>query len=69
MLTELARYPFAVNAEIARGFLESHGIGAVVFDSGLNIVSGSAFLFPTRLMVLAEDLSEAKTLLDQADLG
>ncbi len=68
-LVELARYPMAMNAEIARGFLESHGIGAVVFDSGMNIADSSAFAIPVRLMVLDEDHEEARTLLVEADLA
>jgi hypothetical protein len=68
-LAELARYPFAMNAEIARGFLKSHGIGAVVFDGGMNIADSAAIAIPVRLMVLEEDVSEAKALLDGAGLG
>ena len=68
-LVELARFPFAMNAEIARTFLESHGIGAVVFDSGMNIADSAAFAIPVRLMVLDEDQEAAKTLLEQADIA
>jgi Putative prokaryotic signal transducing protein len=67
-LVELARYSMAMNAEIARSFLESHGVGAVVFDSGMNIADSAAFAIPVRLMVLDEDYEEAKALLIEADL-
>jgi hypothetical protein len=67
-LVELSRYPFAMNAEIARSFLESHGIGAVVFDSGMNIADSAALAIPVRLMVLDEDHEEAKALLDEAGI-
>ncbi len=67
-LVELVRYPMAMNAEIARSFLESHGLGAVVFDSGMNIADSSAFAIPVRLMVLDEDYEEAKALLIEAGL-
>ena len=67
-LVELARFPFAMNAEIAKGFLQSHEIGAVVFDSGMNIADSAAFAIPTRLMVLDEDYDEAHALLKDADL-
>ncbi len=67
-LVELARYPMAMNAEIGRSFLESHGIGAVVFDSGMNIADSAAFAIPVRLMVLDEDHEEARNLLIEADL-
>lgn len=67
-LTELARYPFFMNAEIAKGLLESHGLGAVVFDSGMNIADSAAIAIPVRLMVLEEDLAEAMRILQEADL-
>ncbi len=67
-LIELARFPMAMNAEIARTLLESHGLGAVVFDSGMNIADSAAFAIPVRLMVLDEDLGEARKILTDADL-
>jgi Putative prokaryotic signal transducing protein len=68
-LVELSRYPFAMNAEIAKSFLESHGIGAVVFDSGMNIADSAALAIPVRLMVLDEDEAEARTLLNEAGIA
>jgi hypothetical protein len=68
-LVEVARYPFGMDAEIARTFLESHGIGAVVFDSGMNIADSAAFAIPVRLMVLDEDFEDARSKLAEADLG
>ncbi|MFC4292967.1 DUF2007 domain-containing protein [Sphingorhabdus arenilitoris] len=68
-LVELSRYPFAMNAEIARTYLESHGIGAVVFDSGMNGAEGVPIMIQTRLMVLDEDRDEAAKLLLEADLA
>jgi hypothetical protein len=55
-------------AEIARGSLESHGIGAVTFDGGMNIADSAAFAIPVRLMVLDEDYEAASVLLQEADL-
>ena len=68
-LVELARYPSSMAAEIARSFLESHGIGAVTFDGGMNIADSAAFAIPVRLMVLEEDHDAANTLLTEADLA
>ena len=68
-LVEVARYPFGMDAEIARTFLESHGIGAVVFDSGMNIADSAAIAIPVRLMVLDEDFEDARSKLTEADLG
>lgn len=68
-LVELGRYPFAMTAEIARTLLASHGIGAVVFDGGMNIADSAAFAIPVRLMVLDDDLEPAREILRASDLG
>lgn len=68
-LVELARYPSSIAAEIARSFLESHGIGAVTFDGGMNIADSAAFAIPVRLMVLDEDREEASVLLIEVDIA
>jgi hypothetical protein len=68
-LVELARYPSSVTAEIARTFLESHGLGAVTFDGGMNIADSAAFAIPVRLMVLDEDFEEAADLLNGAGIA
>lgn len=68
-LVELARYPSGIAAEIARSFLESHGLGAVTFDGGMNIADSAAFAIPVRLMVLDEDYDEAAKLLTEADIA
>ncbi len=65
---ELARYPSSMAAEIARTFLESHGIGAVTFDGGMNIADSAAFAIPVRLMVLDEDHEDASALLIEAGI-
>jgi hypothetical protein len=62
-LVELARFNWAYQAELARTFMESHGVHAVVFDTGLNIVEGGGIAIAVRLMVLDEDLDDAKALL------
>lgn len=62
-LAELGRYPNNMEAEIIRGRLEAGGIGAVCFDSGMNIADSAAFAIPVRVMVLREDLAAARALL------
>lgn len=62
-LVELRRFSKLVEGEIARTFLESHGIHALVFDSGLNIVEGGGLATAVRLMVLDEDYQDAERLL------
>ena len=53
---------------MARTFLESHGIGGVTFDGGMNIADSAAFAIPVRLMVLDEDFEEAAKLLIEAGI-
>ncbi len=65
-LVELARFANAHEAELARGRLESVGIHAFCFDSGMNIGEGVGFLIPVRLMVLDEDRDEAAAILGDA---
>lgn len=65
-LVELARYPNAMEAEIARTLLESHGLFAATFDSGMNIADSAAFAIPVRLMVLDDERDEAEGILREA---
>jgi hypothetical protein len=63
-LVEAARFNWAYQAELARTFLESHGIEAVVFDAQSSLYSDGA-LVGVRLMVLDEDLAEAQRALSE----
>ncbi len=62
-LVEAARFNWPYQAELARTFLESHGVEAIVFDTQSSGYSDGA-LVGVRLMVLAEDLDEARKLLE-----
>ena len=62
-LVELSRHIHGIEAEIIRGRLQAAGIGAVCFDSGVNIIEGAGIALPARVMVLAEDLEEATAVL------
>lgn len=55
-----------VEAEIMRGRLEAEGIPAVLFDAGIASLIGPG-LSGIRLMVDADDVDEARTLLGIAD--
>jgi len=60
-LVEAAKFNTAVDAELARTFLESFGLSSVVFDE-----QSAMYAFAPigiRLMVLDKDLSEARKLL------
>ncbi|HWJ37748.1 MAG TPA: DUF2007 domain-containing protein [Sphingomicrobium sp.] len=61
-LVEAARFNSRVEADLARLYLESEGIEAVLFDTEINYFYGGLFM-PVRLMVLDEDLAEAEALL------
>lgn len=61
-LVELARYFTRVEADLDRLFLESAGVGAVLFDAETHNFLGGLPM-PVRLMVLAEDRAEAERLL------
>jgi len=61
-LVEAARYHNRIEADLARLYLESEGVEAVLFDTEINYFYGGLFM-PVRLMVLGEDLEEAKRLL------
>lgn len=63
-LVEAARFNWAYQAELFRTFLESHGLRAVVFDAHSASYSEGA-LVGARVMVLDEDLSKARKLLDE----
>jgi hypothetical protein len=61
-LVEAARFNWAYQAELARTFLESHGLHAVVFDTQ-NAGYSDGAITGVRVMVLDEDLDAAKRVL------
>jgi hypothetical protein len=61
-IVEAARYDSRVEADLARLYLQSEGVEAVMFDAEINTFYGG-LLMPVRLMVLDEDLALAQRLL------
>jgi hypothetical protein len=61
-LVELARFDRPYQAELARLFIESYGLTAVVFDTENQGYSDGAIV-GVRLMVLEEELDEARAAL------
>ena len=57
-LVEVARFVRPYEADLARMFLDSYGLTAVVFDTGSQGYADGA-LVNVRLMVLEEELDEA----------
>ena len=64
-VVEAARFNTQVEADLARLYLQSEGVEAVLFDSGHHSMWGiiGGLFMPVRLMVLDEDLDEARRLL------
>jgi hypothetical protein len=61
-LVELARFDNRVEADLARLNLKAEGIEAVLFDADMHSF-GWGPIMPIRLMVLEEDLADARRLL------
>ena len=61
-LVELARFERPYQAELARLFIESHDLTAVVFDTENQGYSDGAIV-GVRLMALEEELEEARAAL------
>ena len=64
-LVEAGRFNSRVEADLARLFLESEGVDAVLFDTEINHFYGGLFM-PVRLMVLDEDVALARRLLAES---
>ena len=61
-IVEAARFNNRIEADLARLYLESEGVEAVLFDTEINYFYGGLFL-PVRLMVLDDDVELARQLL------
>ena len=61
-LVEAARFDKPYQADLCRMFLESHGVRAIVFDAQSYGYSEGAMV-GVRVMVLGEDLAEARQVL------
>ena len=64
-LVEAARFSTRIEADLARLYLGSEGVDAVLFDAEINSFYGGLFL-PVRLMVLDDELELARQLLAEA---
>ena len=62
-LVEVDRYFTTVEADVYRMLLNSHGIDAVLFDTGFNNAEGGGMATAIRLMVLAGDRDDAAAIL------
>ena len=62
-LIELARFGTRVEADLARMALEAAGIDVVLLDTEANSFFGGSGLIAVRLMVLDDDVEEAREIL------
>lgn len=69
-LVEASSYGNRVEADLARLYLESEGVHAVLFDTEVSNFYGffAGPFMPIRLMVLDEDLADARRLLSDYEL-
>jgi hypothetical protein len=61
-LVVLARCERRIQAELAKMYLGADGIDSILFDAEMNNV-GWGTMMPVRLMVLDEDLDDARAIL------
>ena len=61
-MLEVARFYSPVEADLARLLLDSHGIDSFLLDTQMSNFFGGV-MTPVRLLVLEEDLREAKAIL------
>ena len=62
-LVELSSFPTRVEADLARLALGAEGIDAVILDAEANSFFGGGGLIWVRLMVLDEDVEDARVIL------
>ena len=64
-LVELARFPTRVEADLARLALGAADIDAVILDAEANSFFGGGGLIWVRLMVIDDDVNEARAILEE----
>ena len=62
-LVELRRFSSPVEGQVALGFLKSHGFHVALFDA-VSFGYADGFPLEVRLMVLDDDVAEARQLLE-----
>ena len=66
-LVEVASFPTRVEADLARLALGAEGIDAVILDAEANSFFGGGGLIWVRLMVLDDDVDDARVILAEDD--
>jgi len=65
-MIEVARFYTAVEADLARLLLDSHGIDSFLLDTQMSNFFGGA-MTPVRLLVIEDDYREAAAILAERD--
>ena len=68
-MQELLRTNDAVVLSFAQSLLEQAGIEVLVADTHMSVMEGSIGMFPRRVLVLGDDLDQARRVLEEAGLG
>jgi hypothetical protein len=68
-MEELLRTNDLVLISYADALLREAGIEALVVDQNMSVVEGSLGVLPRRIMVMADQLAEARALLESAGIG
>lgn len=68
-MKELLRTNDAVIISFVRSLLKDAGIDCLVADENMSVLDGSIGILPRRMLVLEDDLDEAKRILADADIA
>lgn len=66
---ELVRTNDVVLVSAVGALLDGAGIGYLVLDQNMSIIEGSIGIIPRRILVVADDLTEAREVLTDAGLS
>jgi len=68
-MKELLRTNDAVVISFVESLLKDAGIECLVADQNMSVLDGSIGILPRRVLVLEDDLDEAKRILADADIA
>jgi len=68
-MKELIRTNDAVLISFVESLLKDAGIGCMVADQNMSVLDGSIGILPRRVMVLDEDMAEARRILADAGIA
>lgn len=68
-MKELIRTNDAVVISFIESLLKDAGIGCLVADQNMSVLDGSIGILPRRILVLEDDLDEARRILSDAGMA